>query len=185
MPMKMPFGPQAFQKINWPMPNLLMSNLPGFETVATGLMKQTFKKKGVATIAQLREACVEEERLNSGSLDCWIDACSNPIIQRSTNPILNVADWTQKEILLRDLGQLYQDLAGEWLLLERFPDFPLNDLSKKIGAEEGLPTKFRLHAHHPDKDKLREFMLEHDDWDWSKKFLFVLADPEKPCEISS
>ena len=61
MPMKMPFGPHALQKINWPMPNLLMSNLPGFESVATGLMKQTFKKKGVATIAQLREACVEME----------------------------------------------------------------------------------------------------------------------------
>jgi hypothetical protein len=83
-----------------------------------------------------------------------------------------VADWMQKEILLRDLGQLYQDLAGEWLLLEILK-----------GVEEKLPTQFRLHAHHPDKDKLREFMLEHDDWDWGKKFLFVLADPEKPCEI--
>jgi peroxiredoxin family protein len=41
------------------MPNLLMSNLPGFETVATNLMKQTFKKKGVATIEELRDACVE------------------------------------------------------------------------------------------------------------------------------
>jgi peroxiredoxin family protein len=61
MPMKMPFGPQGFQKINWPMPNLLMSNLPGFETVATNLMKQTFKKKGVATIQELREACIEME----------------------------------------------------------------------------------------------------------------------------
>jgi peroxiredoxin family protein len=61
MPMKMPFGPEGFQKINWPMPNLLMSNLPGFETVATSLMKQTFKKKGVATIQELREACVEME----------------------------------------------------------------------------------------------------------------------------
>jgi peroxiredoxin family protein len=59
MPMKMPFGPKGFQNINWPMPNLLMSNLPGFETVATSLMKQTFKKKGVATIEELREACIE------------------------------------------------------------------------------------------------------------------------------
>ncbi|RMD95254.1 MAG: peroxiredoxin family protein [Calditrichaeota bacterium] len=59
MPMKMPFGPRGFQKINWPIPNLLMANLPGFESVATSLMKQTFKNKGVATIEQLREACVE------------------------------------------------------------------------------------------------------------------------------
>ena len=59
MPMKMPFGPEWFQKINWPMPNALMTNVPGFQSMATGLMKQTFKKKGVATIEELREACQE------------------------------------------------------------------------------------------------------------------------------
>ena len=59
MPTKMPFGPKAFQKINWPIPNLLMANLPGFESVATSLMKQTFKNKGVPSIEQLREACVD------------------------------------------------------------------------------------------------------------------------------
>lgn len=59
MPMKMPFGPAAFQKISWPIPNLLMGTVPGFETVATSLMKKTFKNKGVATIEQLRETCVE------------------------------------------------------------------------------------------------------------------------------
>ena len=59
MPMKMPFGPEGFQNINWPMPNLLMANVPGFESVATGLMKQTFKNKGVATIEELRQACIE------------------------------------------------------------------------------------------------------------------------------
>jgi peroxiredoxin family protein len=59
MPMKMPFGPKAFQGINWPIPNLVMAGVPGFETVATSLMKQTFKKKGVATIETLRSACLE------------------------------------------------------------------------------------------------------------------------------
>ena len=59
MPMKMPFGPEGFQNINWPMPNLLMANVPGFESVATGLMKQTFKNKGVATVEELRQACLE------------------------------------------------------------------------------------------------------------------------------
>ena len=59
MPMKMPFGPKFFQKINWPIPNFLMGNIPGFESVATGLMKKTFKKNGVATIEQLREICLE------------------------------------------------------------------------------------------------------------------------------
>jgi len=59
MPMKMPFGPEGFQNINWAMPNLLMANVPGFESVATSLMKQTFKNKGVATVEELREASLE------------------------------------------------------------------------------------------------------------------------------
>ena len=59
MPMKMPFGPNSFQNFEWPMPNMLMGNLPGFETTATSLMKQTFKNKGVASIEELREICLE------------------------------------------------------------------------------------------------------------------------------
>ena len=59
MPMTMPFGPEGFQNINWPMPNILMANVPGFESVATTLMKQTFQNKGVATVEELRDMCVE------------------------------------------------------------------------------------------------------------------------------
>jgi len=59
MPMKMPFGPKAFQDINWPIPNVLTANVPGFNMMATGLMKKTFKKKGVATLETLRESCLE------------------------------------------------------------------------------------------------------------------------------
>lgn len=59
MPMKMPFGSEGFQKINWNIPNVLMNNVPGFESIATNLMKKTFKKKGVASIEELREMCVE------------------------------------------------------------------------------------------------------------------------------
>jgi peroxiredoxin family protein len=58
MPMKMPFGPQGFQNINWPIPTALMS-APGFNNMATGLMKQLFDKKGVATIEQLRDMALE------------------------------------------------------------------------------------------------------------------------------
>ncbi len=61
MPMKMPFGPKWFQDYEWPMPNLLMAGVPGFEKVATGLMKQTFKNKGVASVDELRELCIEAE----------------------------------------------------------------------------------------------------------------------------
>jgi len=61
MPMKMPFGPKWFQEFAWPMPNLLMAGVPGFEKVATGLMKKTFKSKGVASIEELRDLCLEAE----------------------------------------------------------------------------------------------------------------------------
>ncbi len=59
MPMKMPFGPKGFQDFTWPIPNIMMANIPGFEMAATSLMKQTFKNKGVATITELRDTCVE------------------------------------------------------------------------------------------------------------------------------
>ena len=58
MPMKMPFGPQGFQSINWPIPTAMMA-APGFNALATTLMKQTFKNKGVASIPEMRAMCVE------------------------------------------------------------------------------------------------------------------------------
>jgi peroxiredoxin family protein len=61
MPMKMPFGPKWFQDYEWPMPNLLMAGLPGFEKLATGLMKKTFSNKGVASIEELRGLCLEAD----------------------------------------------------------------------------------------------------------------------------
>jgi peroxiredoxin family protein len=61
MPMKMPFGPQWFQGIEWNMPNLLMAGVPGFENLATSLMKMTVKNHGVASIPELRELCIEAD----------------------------------------------------------------------------------------------------------------------------
>jgi len=61
MPMKMPFGPDWLQGINWNMPNALMGNVPGFEKVATALMKKTISNKGVASIEELRSLCLEAE----------------------------------------------------------------------------------------------------------------------------
>mgnify|MGYP001822027164 FL=1 len=61
MPMKMPFGPKWFQDYEWPMPNLLMAGVPGFEKLATGLMKKTFSNKGVASIEELRGLCLEAD----------------------------------------------------------------------------------------------------------------------------
>ena len=59
MPMKMPFGPDWFQGINWNIPNLVQAGVPGFETLATTLMKQTMVNKGVASVKELRDACRE------------------------------------------------------------------------------------------------------------------------------
>jgi peroxiredoxin family protein len=59
MPMKMPFGPDWFKHINWNIPNAVQGVVPGFETLATTLMKQTIKSKGVAAVEELRTACVE------------------------------------------------------------------------------------------------------------------------------
>lgn len=61
MPMKMPFGPDWFKSVEWNIPNAVQSIIPGFETLATGLMKQTMKNKGVASVAELRQACVESD----------------------------------------------------------------------------------------------------------------------------
>jgi len=59
MPMKMPFGPDWFQHINWNIPNAVQAVIPGFETMATTLMKQTIHNKGVAGVDELRSACIE------------------------------------------------------------------------------------------------------------------------------
>ncbi len=61
MPMKMPFGPEGFQDFAWPIPNAISGMVPGFDSFATSMMKKTFAKKGVATIEELREICVESD----------------------------------------------------------------------------------------------------------------------------
>lgn len=59
MPMKMPFGPQWLKNMNINMPNAIVSNIPGFENMATVMMQQTTKSKGVASIEELRELSIE------------------------------------------------------------------------------------------------------------------------------
>jgi peroxiredoxin family protein len=61
MPMKLPMGPQWLRKTELQIPNLLMAGLPGFEKVATGIMKKTMTDKGVAPIRELRELCLEAD----------------------------------------------------------------------------------------------------------------------------
>ncbi|GAB6053372.1 DsrE/DsrF/DrsH-like family protein [Magnetospira thiophila] len=61
MPMKLPVGPDWLRKINMNIPNSVMAALPGFDGMATSMMKKTLRDKGVASIADLREACLEGE----------------------------------------------------------------------------------------------------------------------------
>ncbi len=59
MPMRMPFGPDWFKKINWNIPNAVQAIIPGFESLATALMQKTIKNNGVADIAELRKLSLE------------------------------------------------------------------------------------------------------------------------------
>ena len=59
MPMKMPFGPDWFQSIDWKIPNVLTTNVPGFDKMATALMHKTIANNGVASIQELRELSLE------------------------------------------------------------------------------------------------------------------------------
>ncbi len=59
MPMKMPIGPEWLQQINWNIPNAVQSLVPGYESLASALMKKTIKNKGVAEIGELRDLSVE------------------------------------------------------------------------------------------------------------------------------
>ena len=61
MPMKMPMGPEWFKKIEWKIPNLVQANIPGYESMATSLMKKTCQSKGVSSVEELRSLCIEAE----------------------------------------------------------------------------------------------------------------------------
>ena len=77
----------------------------------------------------------------------------------------------QGVINAKEVARLYNDLTGQWLLLELI----------KVD-EKGKAEKFKLVANHLDKDELYKLM-ESENWDWDKKYLFVFADPDSLCEI--
>ena len=61
MPMKMPMGPEWFREISWNIPNLVQAAIPGYESIATALMKKTIKNVGVVDISELRQLCLEAD----------------------------------------------------------------------------------------------------------------------------
>jgi hypothetical protein len=77
----------------------------------------------------------------------------------------------QGVISAKEVARLYNDLTGQWLLLE------VIKVDKKGKAE-----KFKLLANNIDKGQLYKLM-DSDEWDWDKKYLFVFADPNNLCEI--
>lgn len=61
MPMKLPEGPNWLRGRDLPIPTSVMSLVPGFQHMATGMMRKTMDKKGVARIEELRDLCIEAE----------------------------------------------------------------------------------------------------------------------------
>ncbi len=61
MPMKLPDGPAWVQGKELSIPTSVMSLLPGFEHIATNMMRKTMDKKGIARIDELRNLCIEAE----------------------------------------------------------------------------------------------------------------------------
>jgi peroxiredoxin family protein len=61
MPMKLPTGPAWLQGKELPVPNSVMSLMPGFEGMATSMMRKTMDNKGIARIEELRAVCIEAE----------------------------------------------------------------------------------------------------------------------------
>lgn len=61
MPMKLPVGPEWLRNIDLPIPKAVMGNVPGFDSMAKALFETTLKQKGVASIQELRQLCLEAE----------------------------------------------------------------------------------------------------------------------------
>lgn len=61
MPMKLPDGPAWIKGKDLSIPNSVMSLVPGFDNMATSMMKKTMDNKGIARIEELRDLCVEAE----------------------------------------------------------------------------------------------------------------------------
>ena len=77
----------------------------------------------------------------------------------------------QEVIKAKDVANLYNDKLGYWLVLE------VIKIDRSGKAEE-----FRLIAYDRKKEHLQDLMDE-DDWDWDKKYIFVFADPNTLCEL--
>ena len=88
MPMKLPYGPDWIKGREVPVPTSVMALVPGFQTMASAMMKKTMSDRGVASIADLRELCVEA--------DVKLIACQMTVDLFAMSPdefIPEVTDW--------------------------------------------------------------------------------------------
>jgi peroxiredoxin family protein len=60
-PLGNPAMPMTLKGRQLEIPTSVMANLPGFQRMASNMMKRQIQEKGVATIEELRELCVEAE----------------------------------------------------------------------------------------------------------------------------
>ncbi|MEA3276979.1 MAG: DsrE/DsrF/DrsH-like family protein [Pseudomonadota bacterium] len=61
MPMKMPEGPTWIKGKELPVPTSVMALMPGFQDMASSMMRKTMDNKGIARIDELRSLCIEAE----------------------------------------------------------------------------------------------------------------------------
>lgn len=80
-------------------------------------------------------------------------------------------EWKGIVMTVDEVQTLYLESPYEWFLLE------VVDRNEK-----GRAKTIRIVNHHPDKEVLREYILE-DDQAGNKKYIFFFSDPDLPCEL--
>ncbi len=80
--------------------------------------------------------------------------------------------WKDKILHSSDVAGLYKDKPREWLLLEVI----------KTGSN-GKAELFKLLAHAKIKDDLYDYVMDDEEWERDKKYIFVFADPDRICEL--
>ena len=61
MPMIMPDGPDWLKGKELPVPTSAMALVPGFHKMASQMMRKTMQNKGIASIDELRDLCIEAD----------------------------------------------------------------------------------------------------------------------------
>jgi hypothetical protein len=71
-----------------------------------------------------------------------------------------------------EMARLYAKKPGEWLLVQV--------LERDVN---GKAQKLKLLHHAKEKENLREFLLDKEDWTLNSDIVFVYSDPDKICEL--